>query len=500
MALQILIPFLAYEIITIFGVGIYLAKKGDVNAEEGFTLGGRSLGLAVMVPTLVLVMLGSGHTIGALESVYTYGWVQVWFVIGHVFILSLGCVTTAIWARRLRGNSISEIMGRIYGEEMRICIGAVNAMFTWGIISIEIQGMAILINTITGFDIKWGIIISGVLGLAYTLFAGIKQTAILNFINLFVLYIGLAVATFYIAIKLPEQNFDTIKAWYESTDPAMLKYFGTKTSFIEYAIPSIIAPLFCHSAGQMLLQPAMAAKSEKIVKKTIWFCGPINCLVGIFIVTIGLTAKARMDMGYIQDFPAKIYAWQYMLANLPPWVLSLLIAAVFAGIISSFAGGALAPATIFMEDIWKPYYKKEMTQKEYNFTIRFVIVILVIIATALAQFLPGVVAGLNWMFAWNIPTFFLLTIGLYWKINKKWALTSLLITWGINCLWSFTPLHQWLGLPKFHEAYITMVVSLVLLIIGNLVMKGETAYFRSEAYLTSEEYRISRAEELGTAG
>jgi len=496
MAYQILIPFLAYELITIFGVGIYLAKKGNNNDVEGFTLAGRTFGLALMVPTLVLVMLGTGHTIGALESSYTYGWVQVWFVIGHVFILSLECVTTTIWVRKLRATSISEIMGRIYGDEMKICIGAVNSMFTWGIISIETQGMAILVNTLTGFDIKWGIIIGGILGLAYTLFSGMKQTAILNFINLFVLYIGLALATFYIAIKLPGQNFDTIRTYYENTDPTMLHFFGTKTTFLEYAIPSIIAPLFCHSSGQLLLQPAMAAKNVKVVKKAVWFCGPINCLVGIFIVTIGLTAKARMEMGFMAQYPAKIYAWRYMLANLPPWVMSLLVAAVFAGVVSSFAGCALAPATIFVEDIYKPYFKPDITQKQYNYVIRITVVVVVAMATAVAQYLPGVINGLNWLFAWNIPSFFLLAYGLYWKINKKWSLTALLITWLINCLWCFTPLHSWLGLPNLHPAYITLGVSLVLLTVGNIVCKGETAYFRTDEYLSSPEYKMSRAEEL----
>ena len=106
-----------------------------------------------------------------------------------------------------------------------------------------------------------------------------------------------------------------------------------------------------------------------------------------------------MEMGFMAQYPAKIYAWRYMLANLPPWVMSLLVAAVFAGVVSSFAGCALAPATIFVEDIYKPYFKPDITQKQYNYVIRITVVVVVAMATAVAQYLPGVINGLNWLFA-----------------------------------------------------------------------------------------------------
>lgn len=491
MRYDIIIPLLIYQVLSIFGVGLYLAKTRNKDEDGGFTLGGRSFGLLLLVPTLVLVMLGTGHTIGGLEATFSYGAVQVWFVLGHVAILSLGLVTTCLWARRMRGTTISELLGRIYGDEMKILIAAVNATFTWAIISIETQGMAIILNVITGFDLRWGIVIGGVLGLAYSMLAGLKQSAILNMINIVVLYAGLGISVFYIALSLPGQNFDSIQAHYLASEPGMLSFWGFDGSFFAYAIPAVIAPLFCHSAGQLLLQPAMAAKSERVIRKAIWFCGPINCLVGIFIVTIGLTAKAMPEFS---QMPGKLYAWQYMISLLPPWVMVLLLSSMFAAVLSSFSGCALGPATVFVEDFIKPYFKPDINQRQYDHMVRIVLVVITILAVAIAAYLPPVISALNWLFAWAIPAYFLFAIGLYWKITKRWALFSLLFTWGVNCLWTFTPLASWLGLPKFHEAYVVSVVSLVLLLIGNLCLKGETAYFRSDAYLKSKEFRQYRDE------
>ena len=60
-----------------------------------------------------------------------------------------------------------------------------------------------------------------------------------------------------------------------------------------FALGTILSTTFCQSISQQLIQPAMAAKSEKTIRRTLWLAVPLNGLFCVFIASIGLAAKAN---------------------------------------------------------------------------------------------------------------------------------------------------------------------------------------------------------------
>jgi SSS family solute:Na+ symporter len=159
-----------------------------------------------------------------------------------------------------------------------------------------------------------------------------------------------------------------------------------------------------------------------------------------------------------------------------------LLASFLAAILSTFAMTSLAPATIFTVDIYRNLYRPKATEADMARVMRITIVVLAVIAMSVAAFLPPILAAMNWLFSWLVPIFWVVIFGLFWKRNSKVALATLVAAWLANSAWSFSELPQLLGMPEVPNAYITLVVTLVVGIGGNLIARGESGYFKSQDY------------------
>jgi uncharacterized membrane protein len=115
--------------------------------------------------------------------------------------------------------------------------------------------------------------------------------------------------------------------------------------------------------------------------------------------------------------------------------------------------------------------------------IRIMIVILGILATCISFFLPEIIEGANWMFSWLIPVFWITVFGIAWKRSIKAAEITLFGTWIVNFLWTFTPLKTMLGMSGVINPYVTLVLSLVLGIITNIVLPGEPGLLKTRKSL-----------------
>jgi SSS family solute:Na+ symporter len=259
----------------------------------------------------------------------------------------------------------------------------------------------------------------------------------------------------------------------------MLNIYGTPEIFFAFAVGSVIAVVFSQSINQMLMQPCMSAASEKTIRKALWIAAPLNGMFGVFAVVIGLTAKT------IPEFAAlgpKVAATTMLINYLPTWLAAVLLASFLAAILSTFAMTSLAPATIVTVDIYKNLYRPNASEAELTRVMRTLIITLAIIAMSVASFLPPILAAMNWLFSWLVPVFWVVVFGLYWKRSSAVAVTTLIAAWTANSLWSFTSLPTLLNMQDGLNPYVTLAVTLVVIIVGNLIVKGKPGFFSSAEY------------------
>ena len=479
MRLGVLAIVLIYEILVIFGVGFVISKKRNKEEEGGFALGGRNMGVMVLASTIALTVLGTAHILGVFEMTFGMGAVAYWFSLAHVALIIVACFGTGLWVRRMGVTTVPEALKGMYGTKNALAISCVMAGCIWGILTLETQGVGIVIATMTGWGIAQAAVIGGILGIFYVVLAGMEEVGVVNVINAAVMYVGLIVATILVALRLPGGNFDTVQAFYNSdqTTQFMTSIFGTPDLFITFAIAQIIAVVFCQGISQMLLQALMSAKDEKTIRKSVWLAAPLNGLFGVFAVTLGLTARSLPQYA---ELGPKMAATTMIVDLLPAWAAALLLAALLAAILSTFAMTSLTPATIFSIDIYKGLFKKDATEKEVTKMIRIMVVILGAIAIAVSAYLPPILGAINWLFAWMVPVFWLFVTGLFWKRSHGVASATLAITWIVNMIWTFTGLPASIGglVGSLPNGYITLATSLIVIIVGNLATKGEPGYFK----------------------
>jgi len=60
----------------------------------------------------------------------------------------------------------------------------------------------IIISSMIGWEIKNGAIVGGIVGVFYVVLAGIKEVGWANLVNAVVMYIGLILATIFLAFRL----------------------------------------------------------------------------------------------------------------------------------------------------------------------------------------------------------------------------------------------------------------------------------------------------------
>ena len=480
MRLGILAAVLTYLVVLIVGVGSWLARREEHASREvdGFALGGRSLSTPVVAVTLAFSVLGTAHILGVFELSWTIGAAAVWFSLAHVILLVMVCLTTGLWVRRLGVSTVPEILELLYGEKTRLLVSCVMAGVLTGILTVETQGLGILMATMTGWPLRIGAAAGGVIGILYVVFAGVKEVGYLNVINALVKYGGLILATAFLAMHLPGGDFHTVRDFYLARgQSAQLSIFGPPGVMAGFVLATIVAVVFSQGINQMLLQPAMAARDESVIRRALWIAAPVNGMFGVFAVVIGLTARS---LPQFQVLGPKIAATSMLVTLLPPWLAALLLAAFLTAILSTFAMACLAPATLFSYDIYKRLYRPDAGEVEITRVTRIAIVVLGTIAICVASLLPPIVAAMNWLFSWLVPVFWVVVFGLFWKRRAAVAVATLASAWLVNCAWSFTALPSVFSATPIPNPYVTLVVTIVVGVVGNLMCTGLPGLFHPD--------------------
>lgn len=473
----LLLAVLAYEVVVIVGLGLWIQRQqAERQARDQFALAGRSLPTPVVAITLALTVLGTAHILGVFEMAWILGAAAVWFSLAHVVLLVLVCLGTGLWVRRLGLTTVPELLDRAYGTETRLLVSCVMAGVLFGILTVEAQGIGIIFESLTRWGIRTGAVVGGAIGILYVILAGMKEIGWVNLVNAVIMYAGLVLATIFVALRLPGDGFDTVGDFYlQAGEPHMLSIFGNTQIFTTFVLGTLVAVVFSQGINQMLLQPAMAAESEATIRRSLWIAAPVNGMFGVFAVALGLAAKSIPEFNALGP---KVATTAMLVQLLPGWLAALLLASFLAAILSTFAMVALAIATLFTNDIVRPLYLPQASEARITTIIRAVIIAVGVVAISVAALLPPILAAMNWLFSWLVPVFWVVIAGLFWRHSQPVAITTLLAAWAANSAWSFTGLPAQLGVADLPNAYVTFGVTLVVLAVGSLLGRGRPGYLR----------------------
>jgi len=485
----ILVIVLLYEIVSIGGVSLYLVqkerkqKKQQAEGGDSFITSNRDLPTAIVGVSLALAVLGAVHVFGIMEMAWGMGAVSIWFSIAHVTLLCVVCLATGRWVRRLKVSTVPELIEKLFGKKIAIVATCVLAGQTFAILSMEVQALGIIFNTLTfnSVSIQMGALIGSIIGIAYVIIAGMKEVGWVNLINTIVMYLGLIVAAVFLSGALPG-GWQAVENHYVSTGQEfMINIFGAPGMFFAFGVSNIIAVTFAQGISQMGLQSAMAARNEKTIIRALWIAAPVNGIFGIFTMTIGIAAKSLVESGQMvvanPELAAKTAGATMLMNYLPTWLVAWLLAAFLGAVLSTFAITTMGLGALFARNIYT-LKKPNASEAEQTKVIRIMIVLSGLVACVASASLPEIVNGAVWCFAWLCPIFWNVVYGLFWKRCPKAAGIVFAVSWILVLLWTYTPFPAAFGLSGIPVPYVTLAVSIVLGVILNAVLPGEPGYFK----------------------
>ena len=413
------------------GIGIY--SKTKIKNSTDYHLAGRRLGPIMLAGTLAATEIGGGSSVGVAAKAYgAWGISAGWYVVATglgIFLVSF----IAPHMRRAMATTVPEIIGRRYGKSSHAVTSIVALIALVGLAAAQIVATATIINVLTGFDMRWAVVISGLIVVFYTWLGGMWSVTLTDFVQFFCIVIGFA-----IAIPFALNNLHGISAfdWNQvaaswqhvrSTLPAE-KFDGTKLGWLTIFGLTVMY-FMTFSTGQEAVQRYYSARNEKVAITGSLLCSALIALYAFIPAVLGLIALTAFP-----DIKDSTALATLSVNLLPPVISGILLSAVISATLSSASGDLLGAASIYVKDIHPLMHPQKTLEGAHELRMsRALVVIVGIIAVGIALFSQDIIGLLVFSFTLRATgPFAAYILGLTWeKVTPGsgiWSISAGLVT------------------------------------------------------------------------
>ena len=461
-----------YLLVTI-GIGLWAAMR--VHNSKDFVLAGRSLPLYMSAATVFATWFGA-ETVLSVSAEFAKSGLNgiIADPFGSSFCLVLVAVFFARAFYRMDLLTIGDFYRKRYGPTMELATSVVIAIsyVGWTAAQLTALGLAFSILTDGAVSLQTGIILGGVVVLAYTLWGGMWSVALTDLFQSVMIIAGLGI----IAWVVGDMAGGPAKVIAAAAQEGRFQFFpsgGTKewlaffTAFITLAIGSI--------PQQDVFQRVTSAKDETTSVR--------GCLLGAlvyfsfaFVPIFIAYAALVIDPGYAKLFanedPREIQRIlpDLILSRTPLWAQVMFFGALLSAILSTASGALMAPTALFTENVLRPFAPR-LGDKQFLLLLRVVLVLFTLAALLFGLNSKSTMYEMvqNAYKVTLVSCIVPLAVGLYWKrASTTGAVLSVafgLASWGIAELVA--------GDATVPPQFVGLAFSLFGMLVGSLVPRGQ---------------------------
>lgn len=458
MSIQLCIVIL--YIIFLFAISLYVKRRASQNPTE-YLFAGRKFSTGLVAVSITGMAVGAASTVGVAESATKIGLAAGWYngawAIGAII---MGCIAAGKY-RALNCTTIPELFERSYDEKARIISVIGLSLIMICITSLQyVAGGSILHALMPDiFSMHAGMIVSAVVFIGITTIGGLWSSGLSNILSVTVIYLGILYSMARVLLRdggisginasLPAMPFD----WFNP--------FGGLT--LAMLLGWIIVMTTQAITAQGPVQIACGAKNVKAARHGYILGGLLIFPVGFFCAILGLAAKAQ--------FPSlnPTMALPQIIMSLDPFSSGMTLAALWAADVSTACTILLGAGTLVAQDIFKRFFKPDISKSSYVKANRLIILIIGVGTLWLAFNAVGIVKimliGLSLTTAFTLV--FLCTMFCPSLCRKNTAFWTTLV--GILGLftWQLCP-----AIRVFpHVIYFEWIICIITLLIVRLVDK-----------------------------
>lgn len=443
----IIIYMIATVAIGLFASYMQKKKSQSKDANEDFLMAGKSLGPFVLAGTLFASNTGGASTTGIATNVYSYGLSAAWYVIaaGIGFVL---VSFVASYFRRSSANTVPQIIGMRYGKPSHIITAITSILALFMATGAQIIATASIINVLTGLDFNTAAIITTIVVIAYTMIGGFASVASANMMHVFFITVGMTVALFVMVKNEAIGGFGNL---FDKAREVSLASNGEVdlVSMTKIGVPTVIGyvAMYCMTfpTGQEIVQTFSSAKTGTAAKTGSIIAGLLSAAYAIVPALIGLMAYSYID-GYAAGGISKSALADATVNFAPPIIAGIVLAAVVAATISSASGNMIGTATMFSNDIYKPYIAKNNADPNKEvFVSRVVMTLAGLFGLGVALSNSNIISVMMSAFALrSAGPFAAFVCGLFWKdVTQKAGFIAILSGTLVSAIWIFVLKSPW---------------------------------------------------------
>lgn len=361
--------------------GLYVSRR--VKDTEGFFMGNRRFGKALMIAQALTTGTRADYAIGVVSASYEIGMAGIWYQWMYIFSTPFFWLLSPIF-RRVRYTTTADF----FEERFSKSLGFVYSLFALYLFILWqgtiIKGAALTIAGITGVSetlIIWGVtalfVLFGVAG-------GLVATVNTDFIQgIFILVLS------FLLIPFGLHAVGGFAGLHAKLDPQMFSLIALKELTLFKVSMLVVSGLVGIVAQPHHMAVAGSGKSEMNCRVGWCYGNFIKRICTIGWAVTGLIAAAMFASGSIAKRELVFGAMIKQL--LPSGLVGLMIAAILATVIASCAAFMVSGSALFTRNIYKKYLKPAAYDHHYLLIGRIVSAVITIGSLLMALYMKSVI-------------------------------------------------------------------------------------------------------------
>ncbi len=427
--------------VSVLGIGFYLKKFAK--SGEDFFVAGRGMSSWVAGLAFISANLGSLELLGWAGNAYQYGILAAhWYWVGAIPAMLFLALIMMPFYYICKTHSVPGYLQLRYGHATSALSAITFAVMTILMSGVNMYAMAVVMQVILGWNIHFSIWVSSLTVGVYVVLGGLYSAIFNEVIQFFLIWLGALLIPILgliesggwsgMVAKIHERfaGQDFTHMWGPMVHPSQ-NPMGVQWMAIVFGLGAVLSMGYW-TTDFLVVQRIIAAKDIRSAKTAPIIGAFFKMAVPFIVILPGLLALAVLPYHL---YPANLAtAGQHtydqvlplmMARYLGPGLLGLGITALIAGFMSGMAGNISAFATVWTYDIYRPFIKKEATDRHYVAMGRWCTMIGLLVSIGAAYIVTHFGSLMDYvqaLFSFFIaPLFGTVIIGMLWKRATKKA-------------------------------------------------------------------------------